>query len=212
MARSVIKEGKNVDEAIALAIAELGIELEDADVEILDEGSKAVLGIFGGKGARVQVTEHITDTKKITAFLEAMLAVIGTEATIETREEADKIYVDINGENVGALIGKHGDTLYAVSYLANLMINKDRDNYKRVIVDVGNYREQREAVLVSMANKAAERVMRYKRPVQLHPMPAAERRIVHAALQSNRMVETESIGEDPNRCVVVKIRPYTKVI
>ncbi len=212
MARSVIKEGKNVDEAIALAIAELGIELEDADVEILEEGSKAVLGIFGGKGAKVQVTEHVTDTKKINAFLEAMLDVIGIEARIETREESDKIFVDVYGENVGALIGKHGDTLYAISYLANLIINKGRENYKRVVVDVEHYREQREEVLVSMANKAAERVMRYKRPVQMQPMPAAERRIVHATLQANRMVETESTGEEPNRCVVVKIRPYTKVI
>jgi spoIIIJ-associated protein len=212
MARSVIKEGKNVDEAIALALAELGIELEDADVEILEEGSKAVLGIFGGKGAKVQVTEHVTDTKKINAFLEAMLDVIGIEARIETREESDKIFVDVYGENVGALIGKHGDTLYAISYLANLIINKGRENYKRVIVDVEHYREQREEVLVSMANKAAERVMRYKRPVQMQPMPAAERRIVHATLQANRMVETESTGEEPNRCVVVKIRPYTKVI
>ncbi len=212
MARSVIKEGKTVDEAIALALAELGIEQEDADVEILDEGSRAVLGIFGGKGARVQVTEHVTDTKKINTFLEKMLEVIGIEARIETREEADKIYVDIYGENVGALIGKHGDTLYAISYLANLMINKGRESYKRVIVDVEHYREQREAVLVSMANKAAERVMRYKRPVQLQPMPAAERRIVHATLQLNSMVETESKGEEPNRCVVVKIKPYTKVI
>ncbi len=212
MARSVIKEGKNVDEAIALALAELGIELEDADVEILDEGSKAVLGIFGGKGARVQVTEHITDTKKIMTFIEELTKTIGIDAKIETREEGDTIFVDIYGENVGALIGKHGDTLYAISYLANLMINKGREVYKRVVVDVENYRAQREEVLIAMAKRAADRVMRYKRPVQLQPMPATERRIVHAALQSNRMVETESKGEDPNRCVVVKIRPYTKVI
>ena len=212
MARSVIKEGKTVDEAIGLALAELGIELEDADVEILDEGSKAVLGIFGGKGAKVQVTEHVADTKKITAFIESLLGVLGMEARIEIKEDAEKIYVDIYGDNVGVLIGKHGETLYAISYLSNLMINKGREVYKRVVVDVEHYRQQREAALIEMANRAAERVMRYKRPVQLQPMPATERRIIHAALQMNRQVETESRGEEPNRCVVVKLRPYTKVI
>lgn len=212
MARSVIKEGKTVDEAIELALAELGIDQEDADVEILDEGSKAVLGIFGGKGARVQVTEHVADTKKITAFLEAMLGVLGIEAKIEIKEEDDKICVDLYGDNVGVLIGKHGETLYAISYLSNLIINKGKEVYKRVVVDVEHYRQQREAALVEMANKAAERVMRYKRPVQLQPMPATERRIIHSALQMNRQVETESRGEEPNRCVVVKLRPYTKVI
>ena len=212
MARSVIKEGKTVDEAISLALSELCIDLEDADVEILDEGSKAVLGIFGGKGARVQITEHITDTKKINAFLEKLLEVTGVAAKIEIKEEADKIYVDIYGENVGALIGRHGEALYAISYLANLMINKGRENYKRVIVDAEHYRKQREDALIAMAERAAERVIRYKRPIQLQPMPATERRIIHAALQSNRQVETESRGEEPNRCVVVKLRPYTKEI
>ena len=212
MARSVIKEGKTVDEALELALAELGIELEDADVEILDEGSKAVLGIFGGKGAKVQVTEHVADTKKITAFIESLLGVLGMEAKIEIKEDAEKIYVDIYGDNVGVLIGKHGETLYAISYLSNLMINKGKEVYKRVVVDVEHYRQQREAALIEMANKAAARVMKYKRPVQLQPMPATERRIIHAALQMNRQVETESRGEEPNRCVVVKLRPYTKVI
>ena len=212
MARSVIKEGKTIEEALELALAELGIELEDADVEILDEGSKAVLGIFGGKGAKVQVTEHVADTKKITAFIDSLLGVLGMEAKIEIKEDAEKIYVDIYGDNVGVLIGKHGETLYAISYLSNLMINKGKEVYKRVVVDVEHYRQQREAALIEMANKAAARVMKYKRPVQLQPMPATERRIIHAALQMNRQVETESRGEEPNRCVVVKLRPYTKVI
>lgn len=212
MAKSVIKEGKNVDDAIAQAIEELGIELEDADIEVIEDGKAGVLNLFGGKSAKVKVTEHVSDTKKVTAYVSKMLEVMGIEASIEVKEEGDKLLVDIYGEDVGALIGRHGETLYAMSYLANLIVNKGKDEYKRVVLDVENYRKQRETALVEMAERAAQRVIKYKKPIKLQPMPATERRVVHAALQANRQVETESIGEEPYRCIVVKLRPYTKVI
>ncbi|MBQ8164457.1 MAG: protein jag [Clostridia bacterium] len=211
MSRYVEKEGKTVEEAIDLALAELGIELEDADVEILDEGSKGVLGLFGTKVSKVRVTANVSDEKVVRNFLEKLIETMGIEAEIKIKETRDEINVDIFGENVGALIGKHGDTLYSLSYLLKLMVNKGREDYKRVIVDVENYRKQREEVLIGMANRAAARVAKYKRPVSLAPMPACERRVIHAALQTNPNVESVSQGEEPDRCVVVRIKPYTKV-
>lgn len=217
MANFVEKEAKTVDEAIRLALDELNIELEDADVEILEEGSKAKLGIFGGKGAKVKVTVNIPDTKIVGNFLDEIINRSKGEEdypkyiiTEETEEGTSVIKVQISGNDVSHLIGRHGETLYAINYIANLLINKNKEDFKRVYIDVENYRKHREETLISIANRTADRVVKYKRPVSLDPMPASERRIIHAALQGNRNVITESQGVEPNRSVVVKIKPYVK--
>lgn len=213
----VEKEAKTIDEAIQLALEELNIELEDAKVDILDEGSKAKLGIFGGKGAKVRVTVNIPDTKKVANFLDEIINRSRAEDDypkyVITEEEEDGVQiikVSISGNDVSHLIGRHGESLYAINYLAGIIINKGKEEYKRVYIDVENYRQHREENLISMANRAASRVAKYKRPVSLDPMPAYERRIIHSALQSNRNVVTESQGIEPNRCVVVKVKPYVK--
>ncbi len=218
MARSVEKEAKTVDEAIALALEELGIEQEDADIEVLEAGNKSVLGIFGGKGARVRVTEHISDTKKLSAFFDTLIELSKNDDTTSAKYEIHEtvqdgqqvIMVNISGDDVAYLIGKHGDTLQAMTYVANLIVNRDREYYKRVFVDVGDYRKHREESLISMANRVASRVAKYKRPISMEPMSAGDRRVIHTALQSNSSVVTESQGEEPNRCVVVKVKPYVK--
>ena len=114
------------------------------------------------------------------------------------------------GNDVSHLIGRHGESLYAINYIASILVNKGKDDFKRVCIDVEDYRKHREENLIAMANRAASRVAKYKRPVSLDPMPAYERRIIHSALQSNRNVVTESQGVEPNRCVIVKTRPYVK--
>ncbi len=210
MAKSVEKEARTVEEAIQLALDELQIELEDADVEILSEGSKAVLGLFGGKEAKVRVTANISDTKVIANFLNGLLETMQITPRMEINDQGDSITVEIYGEDVGSLIGKHGDTLQAITYLANLILNKEKTEYKRVVIDVENYRKQREEALNRMAAKAAERVTRYKRPVTMDPMPSYERRIIHTALQNHRYVETISQGEEPYRCVVVRLKDTRK--
>lgn len=217
MPEFVEKEAKTIDEAIQLALEELNIELEDAKVDILDEGSKAKLGIFGGKGAKVRVTVNIPDTKIVANFLDEIINRSRSEDDypkyIITEEEEDGIpviKVNISGNDVSHLIGRHGDSLYAINYLASILVNKGKEDYKRVYIDIEDYRKHREETLVSIANRAAARVTKYKRPVSLDPMPAYERRIIHSTLQSNRNVVTESQGIEPNRSVIVKTRPYVK--
>ena len=217
MPKFVEKEAKTIDEAIQLALEELNIELEDAKVDILDEGSKAKLGIFGGKGAKVRVTVNIPDTKIVANFLDEIINRSRSEDDypkyIITEEEEDGISVikvNISGNDVSHLIGRHGDSLYAINYLASILVNKGKEDYKRVYIDIEDYRKHREETLVSIANRAASRVAKYKRPVSLDPMPAYERRIIHSTLQSNRNVVTESQGIEPNRSVIVKTRPYVK--
>jgi spoIIIJ-associated protein len=217
MPKFVEKEAKTIDEAIQLALEELNIDLEDAQVDILDEGSKAKLGIFGGKGAKVRVTVNIPDTKIVANFLDEIINRSRSEDDcpkyVITEEEEDGvsvIKVNISGNDVSHLIGRHGDSLYAINYIASILVNNGKEDYKRVYIDVEDYRKHREENLVAMANRAASRVAKYKRPVSLDPMPAYERRIIHSTLQSNRNVVTESQGIEPNRCVIVKTRPYVK--
>ena len=217
MPKFVEKEAKTIDEAIQLALEELNIDLEDAKVDILDEGSKAKLGLFGGKGAKVRVTVNVPDTKIVANFLDEIINRSRTEDDcpkyVITEEEEDGVQVikvNITGNDVSHLIGRHGESLYAINYIASILVNKGKDDFKRVCIDVEDYRKHREENLIAMANRAASRVAKYKRPVSLDPMPAYERRIIHSALQSNRNVVTESQGVEPNRCVIVKTRPDVK--
>ncbi len=219
MARSVEKKAKTVEEAIELALAELGLDQEDVDVEIIDSGAKAMLGIVGGREAVVRVTESISPVRKVSEFLDILLEASkdSDESDVKyyVREEEEEgqpvVKVDITGSDVAYLIGKHGDTLYAINTLAGIIVNRDSENYVRVHIDVSDYRKHREQTLISMANRAASKVAKFKKPVTLAPMPASERRIIHTALQQNAKVITESEGEEPNRCVVVKLKPYVKM-
>lgn len=206
MAKSVEKSGRTVDEAIQAALEALNIDLEDAEVDIIEEGSKAVWGIFGGKEAKVKVTENKPDTKVVREFLEKILSTMQTEATINIEFDEESINAEIFGEDVAFLIGRYGNTLLAINYLCNLIVNKDKETYKRVVIDVENYRKKREESLKSLANRTAARVVKYRKPVSLAPMPAFERRIIHTELQDHQYVETVSQGEEPNRNVVIKLK------
>ncbi|MBQ7445154.1 MAG: Jag N-terminal domain-containing protein [Clostridia bacterium] len=204
MARTVIKKGNTVEEAINLALAELELDLENADVEVL--GNEDQYSV-------VKVTEHIADEAKISSFIKEVMAYLGVEGDLSfSYPDEETIKVDITGSNISSMIGKRGDVVYAISYLSNIIVNKDKTVFKRIVVDCENYRANKEKKLIDLANSTAARVCKYRRPIQLPPMPAAERRIIHTVLQSNRMVETESFGVEPQRCVVIRLRPYTKVI
>ncbi|NLN03931.1 MAG: protein jag [Clostridiaceae bacterium] len=207
MAKSVEKSGRTVDEAINAALAELNIDLEDAEVDILEEGSKAVLGLFGGKEARVRVTENKPDSKVLREFLDLVVDTMGVEVSMNIENDEDALRANIYGDDVSFLIGRHGDTLQALNYLSNLIINKEKETYRRVIVDVEDYRKKREESLRSLANRTAAKVVKYRRPVSLEPMQAYERRIIHTELQNHDYVETVSQGEEPNRCVTVRLKP-----
>ena len=219
MARSVEKSAKTVEEAIELALTELGLDQEDVDVEIIDSGSKQMLGLIGGHDAVVRVTESVSALRKVSDYLDTLLEASkdsdDSDVKYYIREEEEDgqpvIKVDISGTDVAYLIGKHGDTLYAINTLAGIIANRDSEEYTRVVIDVADYRKHREQTLISMANRAASKVVKFKKPVPMAAMPASERRIIHTALQGNSRVITESEGEEPNRYVVVKPKPYVKV-
>ena len=141
------------------------------------------------------------------AFLQELTHLMGVEVTINMGVDAEgNVFGYMNGDTLGILIGRRGETLDALQYLTSLRVNRGQENYTRVTLDTENYRAKREDTLIRLANRKANHAVKTGRRVILDPMNPYERRIVHSALQANEAVETHSEGEEPNRHVVITIR------
>ena len=305
------KTGKSVDEAIAEALKALNITADQAEVEVLEEGKKAFLGLFGGKEAKVRVTvkeavveaaaeeapvveektlseataEAVKAVKEATniavntvskniskkadelkeqaadaaeelskkaaaakeqavdsaiSTLESMKSekgerpareprkyAVNDESVIAAKEFLQKVFnamkievvmekfinkndgsvtFKLHGDDMGILIGKHGQTLDSLQYLTNLVANKNSNERVRVIIDVEDYRDRRIDTLTRLANRLADKVKRTGERVALEPMNPHERKIIHMALQGDRRVTTLSEGDEPYRHVVIELK------
>ena len=136
-------------------------------------------------------------------FVAEVLSGIGIHGNMDSYREDDTIFISVTGSDCGAAIGRHGETLEAISYMTNLIANKHSEQRVHVYLDVGGYRKHREQVIKGLADKAVSRVRRSGRKVTMEAMSPAERRIVHSYLQAVNGVTTHSEGVEPNRCVVV---------
>ncbi len=144
---------------------------------------------------------------KAQAFLKEMTRLMGVEVTVAVGNDQDgNVFVQMNGDTLGILIGRRGETLDALQYLTSLKVNRGQEGYTRVTLDTENYRAKREDTLVRLANRMANRAVKTGRRVSLEPMNPYERRIIHSALQPNENVDTHSEGEEPNRHVVITLR------
>ncbi len=139
-----------------------------------------------------------------------LLNFLAVEGQVAGEEFADEIRVNVVGDDLGSLIGAQGRTLQAFQQILSAMVNRGAIVNKRVIVDAGGYWARREEYLVSLAKKVAQKALKEKREISLGPFSARERRIVHLALQDMPGVATESVGEEPQRFVVIKINPAKK--
>ncbi len=199
------KTAKTVQEAIDIALEELGVNRDDVEINIIDEGTKGLFGI-GGKVAKVQVKLKMSRSEDGVLFLQDIFDKMDIEVDIEREEDEESILLKVTGKDSGIIIGRRGETLDALQYLTSLVVNKNSGEYKRVTIDIENYRQKREETLVRLADRLADRVIRYRRNVTLEPMNPYERRIIHSTLQNNNYVETYSVGEDPNRKVVITLK------
>ncbi len=206
MAQFVEKTGRTVEEAIAEALEELNADMDKVEVEVLEEGNKGIFGLIGSKPAKVRVTLKNTAAEAGKKFINEIIEKMNVDATVEVEETEDTLMFRIEGNDIGILIGRRGETLDAIQYLTSLVVNKGREEYMKVVVDIENYRKKREQTLINLANRLAERVVRYKKPITLEPMNPYERRIIHSSLQNNKFVETYSIGDEPNRKVVIALK------
>lgn len=207
--KSIEVVGRTVDEAIAEALELLEVGQEDVKITVLDEGTKGFLGI-GSRQAKIIVEQkepelpiHEVKLESGIEFLTELLAQMNIPATVSGTSDEESVELQINGEDLGILIGRKGQTLDSLQYLTSLAVNRQGGEWVRINLDIGDYRAKREESLRSLAQRAAIKVESSGRRVALDPMNAAERRIVHQELQEFTGVVTQSEGQDPYRRVVI---------
>jgi spoIIIJ-associated protein len=204
--REVVKSGKTVEEAIAQALNELGARPDEVTVEVLSEPTRGVLGFIGAKPAVVRVVVQEGLGSRAASLVQSILGAMGLSGQVSVREDAEAIYIEINGEKLGALIGRRGETLNALQYLVALAVNRGEEEKKRVFIDVGGYRKKRDETLRALALKLADKVKRRGRSIVLEPMSPHERRIIHMTLREREDIYTFSEGEEPFRKIVISPR------
>jgi spoIIIJ-associated protein len=258
--REIESRGSNVEEAVAAGLEELGVREDAVEIEVLDEGSRGLLGI-GARPARVRlvvktdaqvtpaapapapptvtpapeptpvveveelaegepevapssVEEELESAAPIARqTLEELLEKMGISARVEDYikqpqdvDDYHKLVLNVRGRDLGILIGRRGETLDALQYIARLIVGRELQRRVNLVVDVEGYRVRRERSLEQLAQRMAERAVATGRRQVLEPMPAAERRIIHVALRHHSEVATESIGQDENRKVTIFVR------
>ncbi len=194
--------GRTVEDAIAKTLEELGIERDDAEIEVLDEGSRGVLGL-GARDARVRVTVRARQGAVLRDLAGELLGLMGFSPALTVEETPDAVRVAAEGENLAVLIGKHGQTLAAIEAVVGLLAGRRFGAPVRLEFDVMGYRARRRQTLEALAARTADRVTRSKREIALSPMDARDRRVIHVALQGHPQVTTVSRGEEDFRRVVI---------
>ncbi len=250
MLKYLEKTGKTPDDAVAAALAELGMSRDDVSVQILEFGKTGFLGIGASPAvvrvsyeaedepvveapapapapapkapkaaapapvpapAAAPVVDENADYAAIRSFLTGLLDRMGIKADIDISErENGGISVNLSGSGMGAIIGRRGETLDAIQHLTNYAVNRGSEKHLHISVDAENYRSKREESLARLAEKMAEKAIKYKRSMALEPMNSYERHVIHTALQNYEGVTTSSTGVEPNRRVVVSyVKPET---
>jgi len=218
-----------VEEAIAQGLSDLGLPEDAVEVEVLDSGSRGLLGI-GGRQARVRLTikpsspspagtgapaseamplagDGLLDLSR--RIVVELLEMMKIPATVEVRYgEADEegqrpVQVDVHGNDLGVLIGRRAEILNALQYVVNLIVSKRVEHWVQINIDVEGYRARRERQLRQMAHRMADQALKTGRRQVLEPMSSSERRIIHIELRDHPSVTTQSIGEEPARKVTI---------
>lgn len=233
MIKTLEKTARTEEDAIAAALAELGLDRDEVSVEILERAKSGFLGI-GASPAVIRVSYEAPDEKPavkaaekpaaaaaqapvdenadyaaVREFLGGLLSRMGVKAQISIApRDNGGISVNLSGDGMGAIIGRRGETLDAIQHLTNYAVNHGSEKHLHVSVDAENYRSKREESLTKLAEKMAEKAIKYKRSMALEPMNSYERHVIHTALQNYEGVTTSSTGVEPNRRVVVSyVRP-----
>ena len=220
MAKSIISEGKTTAEAIEKGLKLIGLPKELVDIKVIEENKKSFFDILAPKVVKVELKEkeakkpeefeietteqELEEAKsKLEKFLTEFVEKLdnGTVYEIEIKDKC--LYITINGENIGNLIGYRGEALYALENILKAMANQKSENRVIVRLDIENYKEKRIKTLQDVAAKKARVVEKTGKMITLEPMQAYERKIIHSFLQENPNVETRSIGQEPKRRIVI---------
>ena len=201
--KEIITTGKTVDLAIEEACRQLQTAREKVEFEIIDLPKK---GLFGLKTYPAKVRVFVKENKEEMAveYITAVLKAMGVQDfTAEANRDGENLNITLKGDDLGFVIGRRGETIDAIQYLASLAVNRLDGDYMRITIDSGNFREKREKTLESLARRLARNVVKSGRSMTLEPMNPYERRIIHATVATVEGATSSSIGEEPNRRVVI---------
>ncbi|MBM4446823.1 MAG: protein jag [Chloroflexi bacterium] len=207
---------KTVDEAIHMALEQLGVGEDRVEVEILKKGRSGVLGM-GAEEARIKVSLLPVDGEKADVVnlakevMEALIKFMGIAADVSVTQSANgelPVTLNIEGDDLGVLIGRRGQTLASLQYIVRLIVAEKLKAWVPINVDVAGYKKRRYESLQNLALRLAEQVKRNRRLITLEPMPADERRIIHLALTDHPDVTTQSIGEGEMRKVAIMLKKH----
>lgn len=235
MEKTIISEGKTTNEAIENGLRELNVSKDCVDIKVLDnEDKRSFFSILTPRVVKVEMTlkerknndfskhqkEEIKPKKEIELsqeeqnkakenlenFMKKFVEKLPEGTTYHIEPTTTYIHVNMMSKELGYLIGYRGDTLYALQNVLSAIAGKDIENRVRVILDIEGYKAKREKTLEDLAQKVAKTVIRTKKPIKLEPMQAYERKIIHSKLQQNSKIETISVGEEPNRRIIVSLK------
>lgn len=228
MEKTIIAEGKTTNEAIENGLKQLKVSKDRVDVKVLEnEEKRSFFSILAPRVVKVELTlkedekttkvqekKQIKLTKQeqekakenLEKFLKEFVSKLPENTKYEIISEESGLKVLITNSNLGYLIGYRGETLYSLQNIMTVIAGKGIEQKVRVILDIEGYKAKREKTLEDLAEKVAKTVIRTKKPVRLEPMQAYERKIIHSKLQQNSRVETTSVGEEPNRRIVVSLK------
>ena len=212
MVKEAFGTGDSIESALAAACEELGVEAANVEYEVIQEPEKKKFGLFGGTPAKVRVYITISPAEIAVNYLKDVLSCMGlTNIDFEVTEDDKTAEINLKGEDVGFIIGRRGETLDALQYLAGLVTNHVDNSYFRITINTGNYREKREVTLENLGKKLAYKVVKTGKNVNLEPMNPYERRIIHTAVQKVNGAISFSEGEVLNRHVVIAPDPKNPV-
>ena len=200
-------KAESVNEAIKKGLDDLDIDRSQAEINIIEQGNKGFLGLIGKKQAEIEIIIDDDPIKKGKNFLEEVFSKtnIDVELNVITEQtNEDQVVYDLHSPDLGIVIGRRGETLDALQYLTSLVVNKDTEEYYRIILDAEGYRDRRKKTLERLARKLAQKAVNKERKVVLEPMPPHERRIIHITLKQDSRVRSYSEGEEPFRKVMIE--------
>ena len=229
MDKTIISEGRTTNEAIEKGLKQMRVSRDKVEIKVLEnEEKRSFFSILAPRVVKVEMTlkEEKTEKKEVKPkkiielseeeqekaeenvkiFMEEIIKELPENTTYVIQKDKTGLNVEISNENLGFLIGYRGETLYAFQNILSAIAGKDIDKKVRVILDIEGYKAKREKTLEELAEKVAKTVIKTRKPVKLEPMQAYERKIIHSKLQQNDKVQTESIGEEPNRRIVISLK------
>lgn len=221
MSKVIISEGKTTNEAIEEGLKKLNVSKDKVEIKVLEQEKRSFFSILQPRTVKVELKlkeysnnnekdEVITDDElekiksKLEKFLREFLEKIDSSFKYEIYLKNKDIYVDINGEKSGILIGYRGETLNSLQTILSSIVNQNINSRARIYLNVDNYKEKRKKALEDLAIKVSKTVIRNNKSITLEPMNAYERKVIHTKLQDVKEVSTHSIGEEPHRRIIIE--------